>query len=186
MAPIKERRAVKNPNYARFYEFESANSEICSKCPAKCGTKNWGTTLNRIRGVPVHTNWPSVTGVPIKTIYICESPSNREFSHGMPSVGLTGQSIYKKEFSPMLKLNWLDQLDESVYRTNLVRCQADSGLQKRVGNEKNMRINDASEHCIRHLHAEISNICKISRDYKTIITFNVAIGCFFLRLLIWL
>jgi hypothetical protein len=134
--------------------------------------------LNRIQGVPVHTNWPFDATEAISTLYVCESPSNREFSHGLPSVGLTGQAIYKNEHS-IAKLPdcWLDTLDGSVYRTNLVRCQADAGLQKRVDREKKMRVNEAAQKCILHLQAELSLIAenKIGTELHVV----VAIGAGF-------
>jgi hypothetical protein len=125
--------------------------------------------------VPVHTNWPASSGQRISVIYVCESPSNREFSHGLPAVGTTGQRIYKREKnSNILQAGWLDWLDDNVYRTNLVRCQADSGLQKRVHLIKNNRVEEAAIHCIEHLKLEIEAIVESSQ--AEFLRFVVAIG----------
>jgi hypothetical protein len=117
---------------------------------------------------------------PPSTVYICESPSNREFSHGLPSVGLTGQAIFKKEYQkPGLSDGWLDRIDLEIYRTNLVRCQADSGLQKRVDHEKKQRVNDAARHCINHLRNEISLIASAAVRNNVEVNFVVAVGAGF-------
>ncbi|MFZ4856789.1 MAG: hypothetical protein ACOYL3_10370 [Desulfuromonadaceae bacterium] len=174
MTPVKERREPINPNYARFYEFDPVKSEFCLKCPAKCGTKNWSKVLIRVRGIPVHTNWAKAPNKSITTVYICESPSNREFSHGLPSVGKTGQAIYKDNSERKLSKGWLDELDDKVYRTNLARCQADSGLQKRIDSKKNDRVNDAAVYCIKHLLAKVSLIAE--RNDGLAILFKLAIG----------
>lgn len=178
--PTRERLTVKDPNYARFYEFDPGNSEVCSECPAKCGTVSWTNVLKRVRGVPVHTNWPLAEAKPPSTVYICESPSNREFSHGLPSVGRTGQAIFKKEYQKSgLSDGWLDRIDLEIYRTNLVRCQADSGLQKRVDHEKKQRVNDAAPHCINHLRNEISLIASAAVGNNVEMHFVVAVGAGF-------
>jgi hypothetical protein len=171
---VKERSTPKDPNYQRFYEFDPGNSEHCSRCPAKCGTGEWNTVLARVRGVPVHTNWPAAGEQPISRVYICESPSDREFSHGLPTVGMTGQGIYKGlKTQGNLEIGWLDWLDDNVYRTNLVRCQADSGLQKRVGGKKNARVKEAANHCFNHLQLKIERIVASQTKPPQ---FTVAIG----------
>ena len=178
--PVKERRMAIDPNYERFYEFDSANSDVCSACPAKGGSESWANVLNRVRGVPVHTNWPTAESARIGTVYICESPSNREFSHGLPSIGLTGQAIYKNEYQqPKLCNYWLDMMDAEIYRTNLVRCQADSGLQKRVDRHKAQRVNCAAPHFIKHLDREIQKIAMVAANSDIEIRFVVAIGAGF-------
>lgn len=174
MVTIRERKSVRNPNYKRFYEFSSHESRICSACPAKTGEGAWNAVLSRVRGVPVHTNWPSDGSVHISSVFICESPSNREFSHGFPTVGRTGQQIFKTWSKSLLVEGWLDQLDNDVYRTNLVRCQADAGLQKRVDREKQQRVKAAAPRCIRHLEAEIEAIAACSCEAS--IEFTVAVG----------
>ncbi|MBN1203347.1 MAG: hypothetical protein JXB05_00295 [Myxococcaceae bacterium] len=173
--PVKERQTPKNPNYSRFYEFAPVTSEICSNCPSKCGTGNWNDVLARVRGVPVHTNWPEDSRQSISLIYVCESPSHREFSHGLPAVGSTGQRIYKSQRNLRgVDAGWLDWLDDNIYRTNLVRCHADSGLQKRVDRKKDIRVNEAACHCIYHLMQEIMAIVGSSQAERLI--FVVAIG----------
>ncbi|MCP3065874.1 hypothetical protein LXT21_44640 [Myxococcus sp. K38C18041901] len=172
---LKERQTPKNSNYLRFYQFEPVTSTICSNCPAKCGTGNWDDVLARVRGVPVHTNWPAASGQSISLIYICESPSIREFSHGLPAVGTTGQQIYRHENElNNVQAGWLDWLDDNVFRTNLVRCHADSGLQKRVDRKKNVRVKEAATHCIEHLKLEIKAIVESSQ--AEFLRFVVAIG----------
>jgi hypothetical protein len=172
---VKERQTPKDPNYPRFYEFDPVTSKICSNCPAKCGTGNWNDVLARVRGVPVHTNWPAASGQSISLIYVCESPSNREFSHGLPAVGTTGQRIYKREMKlKNVQAEWLDRLDGNVYRTNLVRCQADSGLQKRVDPKKDIRVEEAAIHCIEHLKLEVKAVVESSQ--AEVLRFVVAIG----------
>lgn len=179
---VKERSSPKDPNYSRLYEFDPGNSQICSNCPAKCGTGNWNSVLSRVRGVPVHTNWPATSDQRISLVYVCESPSNREFSHGLPTVGATGQGIYKREKRlNNIQAEWLDWLDDKVYRTNLVRCQADSGLQKRVDSLKDSRVEEAAIHCIEHLRREVEVIVRSSQaDQAERLEFVVSIGSDFL------
>lgn len=178
---VKERSEVVDTNYPRFYEFESIDSRYCRNCPAKLGTGEWEIAPKRILGQPVHTNWRQGENE-IETVYICESPSNREISHSLPAVGFTGQGIFKSETDGGLQDGWLDELDNSIYRTNIVRCQADAGLQKRVDNTlKNKRVREASNCCINHLKDEIKAIlnCRISKEIKKgdiNVRFVIAIG----------
>lgn len=173
--PAIERIELLNPNYDRFYEFVSKLNDACLNCPSFKKEGNWSTVLERVCGVPVHTNWPLASKNAISVVYVCESPSNREFSHGLPSVGTTGQQIYKQIFKSNLEPGWLEKLDRTTYRTNLVRCQADSGLQKRINDSwKNNRVEEAAPWCFNHLEAEITQISQRPRLKK--IMFVIAIG----------
>lgn len=171
----KARLSPKDPNYTRFYEFDTRAAKICCGCPALNGMMSWSTILFRIRGVPVHTNWPADKASSISTVYICESPSDKEFSQGFPTVGKTGQRIYKDEKpAGNIEDGWLDYLDQHFYRTNLVRCQADSGLQGRVDDEKNLRVDEAAHYCFRHLEAELRLIAKKQKGTK--VRFVIGVG----------
>lgn len=154
---IKARNSVLNPNYLRFYRFDSFVSRHCENCPAKTGSDDWASAPSTSFGAPVHTNW-SEDRHEITTIYICESPSDKETSHNIPSVGKTGQGIYKAEIGELTE-GWLDVIDEYLYRTNIVRCQADAGLQKWVDTTlKNKRVRQAFVFCLRHLKRELIKI----------------------------
>lgn len=176
--PIKERANILNPNYPRFYEFDSTQCLICSECPANKGTDYWSNVAAINLGVPVHTNWRK-ENTQINTVYICESPSDKETSHALPSVGRTGQKIYKYENQvPSLPADWLDTLDKNIYRTNIVRCQADAGLQKRVNTTtKNHRVRRAfKDYCHLHLKNELDKILENHRLNGNKIKFVLAIG----------
>lgn len=184
---LKERSQVKSPNYIRFYEFDSSASAICQACPAKQGSDTWKALQKRVLGAAVHTNWPcSDTMKNVSKIYICESPSDKESSHGFPSVGATGRGIFERQYGD-LREGWLDLLDEKIYRTNIVRCQADAGLQKRVYTTlKNQRVRSAFQFCSQHLSFELDHIFSTSKDQKiTSLSFVIAIGGSFPKQIRW-
>lgn len=174
----KERSQVKSPNYIRFYEFDSSVSDICQACPANQGSDTWKALQKRVLGAAVHTNWPRSGAMKnVAKIYICESPSDKESSHGFPSVGATGRGIFERQYGN-LREGWLDLLDEKIYRTNIVRCQADAGLQKRFNTTlKNQRVRSAFQFCSQHLSCELGNIFRTSKDQQiTLLSFVIAIG----------
>lgn len=173
---VKERTATRSPNFPRFYQFEPRDSDICAECPAKLGTGEWSNVPSRCLGAPVHTNWKA-DGGRIDIVYICESPSNKETSHDLPSVGATGRGVYKALFGNVVA-GWLDILDDRVYRTNIVRCQADAGLQKRTDNTtKNRRVRAAFTFCQRHLREELAKVfSKCIRDGVDRMKVVIAVG----------
>ncbi len=175
---LKERSQVKSPNYIRFYEFDSSVNDICQACPANQGSDSWKALQRRVLGAAVHTNWPRSGAMKkVSKIYICESPSDKESSHGFPSVGATGRGIFERQYGD-LREGWLDLLDEKIYRTNIVRCQADAGLQKRVNATlKNQRVRSAFQFCSQHLSYELDHIFRTSLDQKiTSLSFVIAVG----------
>lgn len=150
---IKPRNAILNPNYFRFYSFSAKECSHCQNCPARTGGTEWEAVPFGMLGNPIHTNWHK-DKYDISTVYVCESPSNKETSHSLPSVGKTGQGIYKAEIGEITD-GWLDVIDEYVYRTNIVRCQADAGLNGRVDSTyKNKRVKVAFGFCKKHLTRE--------------------------------
>ncbi len=174
MSPIKERKTPIDSNYARYYEFDTSLCLICKECPGRTGKNDWSKIIKSNLGRAVHTNWKKENNN-ITEVFICESPSSKESSYGLPSVGTTGQAIYRSVFGVKnLGDFWLDQLDTRTYRTNIVRCQADSGLQKRVNTSiKNARVKSAFDYCKTHLEIEITNILK---DSTGTINFYLAAG----------
>jgi hypothetical protein len=173
MTIIKERRLPRNVNYPRFYEFDPKVCLICSECPASKGTSKWADVAKVNLGVAVHTNWKEEDHQ-ISTVYICESPSNKETSHALPSVGATGKGIYESQYGSITDY-WLDLLDDNIYRTNIVRCQADAGLQKSIDTtRKNQRVREAFEHCQDHLFHELEKIFQTNTSSQ--ISFVLAIG----------
>jgi hypothetical protein len=156
---VKERIQPCNPNFRRFYEFDASTSDICRDCPAKLGNGEWEALPKRSLGAPVHTNWPELRPImSAQKIYICESPSDKETSHDLPTVGATGQGIFKRAYGN-LTTGWLDKLDAEIYRTNIVRCQTDAGLQKRAdATRKNRRVRSAFSFCVNHLQEELTKI----------------------------
>jgi hypothetical protein len=160
MATIKERKTILNVNYyPRFYEFNPKDCCICSECPANTGDDKWKEVAAINLGVAVHTNW-KLNNNAINIVYICESPSNKETSYALPSVGRTGKGIYKNEIGTPVVDYWLDDLDSKIYRTNIVRCQADAGLQTQVDTtRKNQRVKAAFDnYCSQHLRNELNKI----------------------------
>lgn len=167
-----KREILSDPNYKRYYQV-SDHVDICNGCPAKSGTDNWDLIYEGVKFKPVDTNWPEEPVLQADKIVICESPSNEETSYGVPSVGATGRGIYKKILKQEIEKGWLDKLDKLVYRTNIVRCQADAGIK---GNYKlkNHRVRDAWCCCSRHLEVELEKILSNFKAEELII--YVAIG----------
>lgn len=163
-----------NFNFKRFYEVKD-NKILCEECPANKGTNKWQGVYKPILNNPVNTNWKDCEQIKVENVVISESPSNHETSIGVPTALTTGQKIYKyftgKE---KVKDGWLEELDEIIYRTNIVRCQADSGI-KSYGAKKIDRVLDAWAYCKIHLEKELDKIIR-TIDINTNLTIYIAPG----------